>query len=231
MANAQWLISQFIYRFNHLIHHLLFFQEANGNVCKKVLTMKRLIHLLPLVIFAVACEKDPASPPPSQQPIRYTDLKDTAIRLKRSAVFDLTGDGQWDVFFGTLMVGDPLEEVDKWQWLVGSHFDANLPVNEDENIPMLQKNNEIPINNFSGYTWFNASMVYLTQKIIGTNVPPVWQGEWKNANHHFIPIQVMKNGGLYNGWVEVSFDTTGEKLIVHKSGISNIPGVAVKAGI
>jgi len=185
-----------------------------------------------IVLLAASCKKDKPLPlpPPPQQSMRYTNLGDTAIRIDRGATFDLTGDGEWDVFFGTLFLGDPLNHVDKRQWLVGSAFDASLPVNGNEKIPVLQKDEVIPINGFPGYSWFNASMVYLTQKIIGFNGPPVWEGDWTNANHRFIPIRVKKNNALFNGWVEVSFSTTEEKLIVHKAAISTEPGVSVKAG-
>lgn len=184
-----------------------------------------------MIVLAASCKKEKPLPPPQPEPsMRYTDLGDTAIRINHSATFDLNGDGEWDVFFGTLYVGDPLFHVDKRQWLVGSSFNANLPVNGNEKIPMLQKHELIPINGFPGYGWFNASMILLTQKIIGIDVPEVWEGDWTNANHRFIPIQVKKNDALYNGWVEVSFSTTEEKLFVHKAAISTDPGVSVKAG-
>lgn len=194
--------------------------------------MKILACLSLLLLLIVSCKKtQPLQPQPLPSPVlKYTNLADSAIRMNRSASFDINGDGEWDIFFGTLLVGDPLNQQDKKQWLVGSSFNTNLPVNGNERIPMMQRGEPVPLGDFSGYSWFNASMVYLTQKIISMNIPPFWEGEWKNANHHFIPVQVNKNGGLYNGWVEVSFDTVEEKLIIHKAAISLNPGQAVKAG-
>lgn len=194
--------------------------------------MKRTIYLLFPVVLAVACKKTKPLPPPlpPTPSLKYTNLGDSAIRMNRSAVFDLNGDREWDIFFGTVLVGDPLSQQDKRQWLLGSSLNTNLPVNDNERIPMMQKDQLIPVNSFSGYSWFNASMVYLTQKVIGMTAPPFWEGEWKNANHHFIPVQVNKNGSIFNGWVEVSFNMNEEKLILHKAAISLNAGAEIKAG-
>ena len=114
--------------------------------------------------------------------------------------------------------------------LVVGSFNTSLPVNGNENIPVLALDDVIPINNFSGYNWYNAPGIVLSQKITGVSAPAYWEGAWKDASHRFIPIQLKKNNLLYNGWVEVSFDKFQEKIILHQSAVSQQPGKSVLAG-
>jgi hypothetical protein len=41
----------------------------------------------------------------------------------------------------------------------------------------------------------------------------------------------MVNKQRFNGWIELSFDTNGEKIILHKAAISKMPEKYVIAGI
>ena len=56
-------------------------------------------------------------------------------------------------------------------------------------------------------------------RVISFSPEPFWEGDWKEASHHFVPIQLKKQNGLYNGWIEVSFSTVTEKLTLHKAAI------------
>ena len=179
----------------------------------------------------LSCGKEKVQPAEPLLPsMRYIDLRDTSVVFQRGASFDLDSNGQKDIYFSTQLVGDPVYQQDKKQWLVSSSFYANLPVNSEESIPQLLYNSLIPLGSFSGYNWYNASTVILAQQIISNSAPPVWVGDWKNAAHQYIPIQIMKSGGVYTGWVEISFDTAAGKTIVHKAGLSLQPNQAVRAG-
>jgi len=185
---------------------------------------------LALVIFLSACTKTPVKPTPVYPKMTYRNLSDSTVMFGRSASFDLDGNGEKDIHFGTLLVGDPLSQQDKRQWLATSSFNTSLPVNNDENIPVLDLADLIPINDFSGYRWYNASGIVLSQKVISLSVPPYWEGAWRDASHRFIPIQLRKNSLVYNGWVEVSFDQLQEKMILHASAVSEQPDKSVLAG-
>ncbi len=191
--------------------------------------MKRFFILLSSVVLIASCKKDD-QPPADNKPMTYIDLKDSAVAFNRSAYFDLDGDGQKDILFNTLLVGDAVNKLDKKQWYVTSSFTTNLPVSLSESIPVLNMADSIPVANFNGYNWYNASSIILAQKITGETGDPYWQGDWKNATHRFIPVQVQKANGVYNAWVEVSFNTATEKIILHKAAISKKAGKAIAAG-
>lgn len=190
------------------------------------------MSIMLLLVMAAACKKTTKVIPEAQSPyaMQYTDLKDTSIRMSRAAAFDLNNDGEWDIFFGTMLVGDPVRQEDKHQWLVYSSFNSNLPVSSVETIPVLRSGDVIPAGDFPGYKWYNGSAVCLVQKVVGFVLPPVWEGDWKNANRQYIPLQVKKSGALYNGWVEVSFNTAAEKLVLHKAAVCMETGKLVLAG-
>jgi hypothetical protein len=160
----------------------------------------------------------------------YKNLGDTAIVFARSASFDLDNDGSKDIYFTTLLVGDPISKQDKKQWYVQSSFYTNLPVNAAASIPMLSSQDDIPVNNFGGYTWYNASNILLAQKVLSSTEAPFWEGHWKAAQNRFIPIQINRGGKSYNGWVEISFSMNDQKVIIHRSGISKLENRTIKAG-
>ena len=192
--------------------------------------MKRVVFFA-LMGSLLACKKNLVEQTPVAHPkMAYSNLSDSAVVFGRSASFDLDGNGEKDIYFGTLLVGDPVSQQDKKQWLVTSSFNANLPVNTSENIPMLNLNDSIPLSDFPGYGWYNASSIVLSQKIIGVTGAPYWEGRWKDASHRFIPVQLRKNNDLYNGWVEISFDTLNAKLILHKAAVSFEPNKSILAG-
>lgn len=195
--------------------------------------MHKVIFILIIFVSLISCKKTPVQPeqPIEQHPqMLYKNLGDTTIAFARSASFDLDNDGSKDIYFTTLLVGDPITKQDKKQWYVQSSFYTNLPVNAAESIPMLSSHDDIPVHNFGGYAWYNASNILLAQKVLSNTEAPLWEGHWKAAQHRFIPIQINRSGKLYNGWVEISFSMTDEKVIIHRSGISKVENQAVNAG-
>ena len=184
-----------------------------------------------LMVLAVACQKPCPESPVYQHPAMLVkDLSDSSIAFGKIASLDLDDNGEKDVLFSTQLVGDPVEQKDKKQWMVSTSFNVNLPVNATEQIPVLHHLDSIPLNNFSGYSWFNASSILLAQKTLTMTTPPFWEGDWKEASHRFIPIQLKKQDGLYNGWVEVSFSTTNEKLTLHRSAVCKVVNKGIVAG-
>ena len=183
--------------------------------------MKIAILFFVAAIVGVSCDKTKPVPLPTEThpQMSYAELTSKIVAFDGHALIDADRDGYNDLLFNTMLLGDPTAQQDKHQWLVNSSFVTNLPV-KDENVPLLNYGDSISVHNFSGYEWFNASTILLAQKIIDMVQQPWWEGEWKHASHHYLPFQLNKNDQLYNGWVEVSFSTSEEKLILHKVAVS-----------
>ena len=163
--------------------------------------------------------------------MEYTDLHDREIRADSSNfAIDINHDGRVDLGFITQLVGDPINQVDKHQFIVITNIQANLPVNNLEEVPVMNAGDDIPLQHFNGYQWFELSNVLLLQKIISFTQPPVWEGHWKNAKHKFMPFQLIADSKRFNGWIELSVDEIGEKIILHRLAISKLGEKMVKAG-
>ena len=191
---------------------------------------KVLIIAISGVLLLACSKKPPIQPPaPSHPVMTYTNLSDKEVKYGQLQFVDIDSDGSNDFKFSVLLVGDPILQRDRVQFYVNSGIKRNLLNNQIDESPMLSKGDSVK-KIHDGYTWWEISSIVLAEKIID-NSGSHWEGLWKNADHAYLPIQIEKNSNLYHGWVELSFSTTGEKLILHKAAVSTEEDKAVQAGI
>lgn len=193
--------------------------------------MNRTVFLLSLLfILFQSCSKNENGGPiePAHPVMIYKDLANKEIKYQSPASLDIDNDGSADFNFGVLLVGDPVLERDRLQFYVYSKQKRNLLNDQNDESPMLNKY-ELIKKIHPGYTWYEISAIVLAEKITNYN-GSTWNGLWKNANHKYLPLQADKNGQVFHGWIELSFDTNTEKITLHKSAISTEPDKEVKAG-
>jgi hypothetical protein len=193
--------------------------------------MKKFLVLLLPVLF-IACQKETVvKPAPVPHPaMHYTDLGNVSIKFGQQKAVNIDGDGVNDLLFSTMLVGDPILRRDRRQYYVNAAFHVFLLTNVQEQAPVLNNGDAITISNPSGYNWFNSSSVVLAEKIIEETGPEDWEGSWKDVDHKYLPVQIRKNDLRYNGWVEISFKTNTEEMILHRSAIATEAGKTVMAG-
>ena len=190
-----------------------------------------IILFLSVILFS-SCSKDPTAPLPLPQPeMKYVDLSGKEITQSNSITLDLDSDGKNDLRFHTLLVADPIAKQDKLQFYAMSLVESFLPVNANEEIPVMNEGDMIFTNNFSNFSWFEISSIVLVQKVTGIAGPSFWEGPWKNAAHKFLPIQVKVNQQRFNGWVELSMNIQQQRLVLHKAAICRQAGKNIKAGL
>jgi hypothetical protein len=187
------------------------------------------------MLASVSCKRDkvatPSLPNLPEPEMEYFDLNNRIVRANAPGlVIDVNHDGRRDLSFSTLLVGDPIYHIDKVQFLVSSNIQINLPVDVNEQIPVMNIGDPIVRDDFNGYRWFELSTIVLTQKIISVNQPPIWEGNWTSALHKYLPFQVQVNSQRYNGWVELSADIVNERIVLHKGAICKEAGKIIKAG-
>jgi hypothetical protein len=201
------------------------------NSLHQIETMRNIFWVGLFLIMIVACKKSRPEPiAEAHPPMLYKELSDSSIVFGKIASFDLDNNGTKDVLFSTQLVGDPVEQKDKKQWMITTSFTTSLPVNGSEQVPRLHYLDAIPVNDFSGFSWYNASSILLVQKTYTMTTAPYWEGDWKAASHWFIPVQLKAQDGVFNSWIEVSFNTDNEKLVLHRAGICKETNKAVLAG-
>jgi hypothetical protein len=191
--------------------------------------MKKQTLILIFLCTVFACTKPPK--PPTQMEMDYINLNDKEMAFGESHSLDLDKDGRLDFEFYTILIGDPIAKQDMKKYCARSRISAFLPMNEQEHLPVLNMGDPIPLENFQGYTWYGAAWAELAQKIISVNGPEIWDGEWKDSDHQYLPIQITRNNQRFNGWIELSFNKETEKLILHKAALSTKPEGEVKAGV
>jgi hypothetical protein len=195
--------------------------------------MQKNIFLAAWLLALAACQK-PDTPAPSPEPpseLRYQDLSGYAIRFGEPPKFvDIDQDGEDDMLFGYRLVGDPIYRVDKKQWLVVTGMSTRVPVNGVEQSPMLRRHDLLPVEPFGGYAWSNAVDIVLVERVEDIASRIQWNGSFRAANRHYLPIQKVRNGLRYNGWVEISADTAGQRLILHRAAFARTGERPVVAG-
>lgn len=187
-----------------------------------------IIPLWLITLAAVACMKKAAEEVPAAQ-MRYTSLQDLEIRANEYYHLDIDGNGTVDFTFHTYLVGDPVLRHDRRQFLVSSKIETNLLNNENDESPLLYKGDVVRMQ-WENYQWFEVSSIILAEQIVPESGSSSWRGVWRGANHNFLPVQLIKGGNPYHGWIEISFDTINQKLILHRAAISQEPIIEVKAG-
>ena len=188
--------------------------------------MRILSSLFMTIILFAACSKNKGMEIPE---MIYTDFNNRKIAFGGHAVADLDKSGNNDILFFTMPVGDPLLNRDYHRYHVQGAIHNFFPV-KDEEAPVLAKGMTISKNSFAGYEWYNATSLLLAQKVI-TMQSTYWEGAWHKQSHKYLPLRLLREQHEYYGWIEISFDTTSEKIILHKTGISKEPNREVIAGL
>jgi hypothetical protein len=187
------------------------------------------------MIFSSSCSKDPIpvqTPPPTGSETIITNLNDMEIPFwGRIETIDFDGDRFPEFIFEIVPVGDGINRLDKFCYNVKTTRNTALPINEMDQVPVVTKGNQIPLTDFKGYEWWAGNEITLFQKIVSQNGATWWEGNWTDKELKYLPFQVLRTDGVYAGWLEISTSTQTEKAIIHRTGISKKPNVAVKAGI
>lgn len=190
--------------------------------------MKPILYLLMLLTFA-ACKKQTFTKPPAQQ-MQVKELNNVEIGYNSGKRFDIDGNGTLDLAFRTYHIGDPLLQMDKIQFCAVSLIESHLPVNSANDVAVVNNGDWIFTESKPNYEWFEVSLLVMAQKNIPLNGAVYWTGTWRQTNHQYLPVQLLKNGKRYNGWVELSFDMEREKIILHRSAICTVANLDIKAG-
>ena len=180
-----------------------------------------------IILHSTSCDKNPVMPAVN---MHYTDLHNMEVKLNDLVRVDLDQDGVNDIRFSTVLVGDPILKTDYHQLTCSTIGNEHTPVNSNNETPALAAGASISANAFPGYPW-NYALVILTQKVEKDGAPSYWDGNWKDASHRHLAIRINRDNHSYYGWLELSFDSTEEKLVLHRAGFSTSPDTEIKAGM
>jgi hypothetical protein len=203
--------------------------------------MKTLSLLAVLLCLLAACQKTPPQTPPTLPVTPNPDTipstgMDTTNFNNREIVFggrglrmDLNRDGISDFVLLTERYGDYLLQIDYLRFCISPYEESDLPINHNDEIPMLAANSVIGATHFPGYGWYTMTNVVLAQQVI-TRDATWWEGPWKDKFNQYVPLRIRKGGKAYYGWLEISFNSSTGKLIAHRAAISRQADTPVVAG-
>jgi len=199
--------------------------------------MNKVLGLIIIVfITLMSCRKTPIIIPSLPQPkpiveMDYTNLNNREIKYQQSgASLDVNKDNKADLFFGVQLVGDRIYAVDKRQFIVLSSFHTSLPINMNEQIIPLNQSDSIKLENFNGSNWYSASEIILMERNEFATGTILWRGNWLDQGKKYLPFQIIKDNKRFNGWIELTADKEGEKVILHRMAISKDSEKDIKAG-
>jgi hypothetical protein len=192
--------------------------------------MKQIFSFVLLSVVFTSCEKEHPTGNPLPEQMQYTNLGDAEVSYGHSKSIDINKDGKADFLFSTLLVGDPILQRDKLQFYAYSKIETYLMNDENSQSLVLSKGDLISIQP-AGYEWYEISGILLAEKITPVTGAIFWEGLWKDASHRFLPVMVKANGLRQTGWIELSFNKTAEKIILHKAAIRLEAEKDCKAGL
>ena len=196
--------------------------------------MKKIVLAGMIALASVSCKKEKITtqpqPPVTNPVMQYLELGNRAIPFGQHSIVDVDRDGQDDLLFSTMLVGDPIHQLDRRMYFVSSSTQTKLLQNNDNQSPVLNKNDQVMLLH-PGYQWLEVTSLLLAEKVVPVQGNSFWRGLWQEANHQYLPIQVHRTNQTFQGWVELSFDKTQERMILHKAALSTEPDKTVRAGI
>ncbi len=113
----------------------------------------RGLFLFAIAISAFDCNKDTPDPLPAPHPVMpYKDLPNAEVVYFKPKSVGID-DGDNDFQFGVLLIGDPVVQRDRLQYLAHSKGDTNLLNTDQAQSPVLDKGDLISTTH-QGYQWF-----------------------------------------------------------------------------
>ena len=199
----------------------------------KPFTMYKYFILAGFIV-VTACHKTPVDTPVAHPAMNYVNFNQE-MTFGQTLSVDVDSNGIQDFLFYTLPVHDAPRGKDYHQFHFTGSYVCGTPVDfskSDFQTPALAKNAAISDSLPGKLPWFNATGVMLARKVVGGTGAAAWEGDWKDAQHHYLAIRVDRDGlHYYYGWLDVSFDIAAEKLLLHCGALCKEAGTEVKAGL
>ena len=192
--------------------------------------MNQFFILLLAGVLFTGCDKNQPGKSPETK-MKYVDLHQSEVKMGSVQRVDLNEDGSIDFNFKAESFGDPILKQERLSFMAKAEINGYLlAIENTETTKRLDKGNLISQIPPSGFGWFGVGQAVLTEKVTSESNEVNWQGDWNDGSHHYLPVQIVKNGSKYCGWIELSMDVANEKMILHQGAISTEAGKDAKAG-
>jgi hypothetical protein len=190
--------------------------------------MKHKLILLISIGVIISCQKKNTVEEPPHPVMRYQDFQDQTISLSDPPLFiDIDNNGADNLILSVNVSFNPSTGVTEKRADIICIAGTYIPIMSGTQAPILNYGDKISINEFAGYSWYNAWRAILASKQLSPQ-PGDWIGNWNNKTHKYIPFLLDPSGIVRYGWIELSFDSATEKITVHKTGIVFPSGIVTE---
>lgn len=166
-----------------------------------------------------SCEEGDVNPVDG---ITIINLGDSEVLYNQSQSIDVDGDGDSELTFVTVLAQE--NNTNQLQFRVFP-IGANRVFEAGGRALMLNEGQEIVPGNP-----FEKNVAPLVAKV-ESNGSVTWQGDWLNANNHYLGFQIqLADGSVRYGWVRLSFNQASEKLIIHELAYRHKSNTGLRAG-
>lgn len=191
---------------------------------------KQIILVAMTMMSIISCsEKEPISPPKS---ILYINLNNTAVTSNNVLSIDLDSDGTTD-----FVVTKELRETDAGQDDILEFrviaAQQNRVLVQDNGTPARKEAGVIiRSEDENGYQWDATTPAVIINRMLTPDpANSYWEGSWLQQFNKYLPIQLLKEGKKYNGWLQLSFsDVLPSRIIVHDAAFNKIADQPIQAG-
>ena len=197
--------------------------------------MKQIL-LAAVIIFVAtilaSCEKDrDITTTPAHPQMTYRDLSSRVVNITTPAGIDISGDGTSDVWFEIFYTRDQASNTDYHRFVASSGETSRLMIRDATSATVLAAGAAISTQVANGHEWKSPAQAELAKRTLVQGTGAIsWEGAWKDAQRKFLAVQVTQNNQVYNGWIELSFDTAAERVILYRAAISREAAKDIEAG-
>ena len=174
-------------------------------------------------------KKEPISTPTS---IQYTNLNNTAVTTNNVLSIDLDNDGTVDFVVTKELRETNAGQDDILEFRVVAAQQNRVLVQADGTPARKEAGVFIRSEDDQLYTWDASTPAVIINRILTPDpANSYWQGTWLQQYNKYLPVQLLKEGKKYNGWIQFSFsDVLPSRIIVHDAAYNKIAGQPIKAG-
>lgn len=192
--------------------------------------MSKYIYAVACIgLFFAACSKKENPTPVS---IEYVQLNNATVTTDQSVNIDLDKDGTVDFLVTKELRETAAGQDDLLEFRVVSGQQHKLLVQQDGTPARKEPGVWIRKENEGAFQWDASQHAVVITRVLTIDLANAyWQGTWKDQYNKYLPVQLIKGGKTYNGWIQISFSPIlPSRIIVHDAAFNKVAGEPIQAG-
>lgn len=191
---------------------------------------KQIILVAMTMMSIISCSKKETINTPRS--IQYINLNNTAVTSNNVLSIDLDTDGTTDFIVTKELRETNAGQDDILEFRVIAAQQNRVLVQDNGTPARKEAGVMIRSEDENGYTWDATTPAVIINRVLTPDpANSYWEGTWLQQYNKYLPIQFLKEGKKYNGWIKLSFsDVLPSRVIVHDAAYNKIADQPIQAG-